>query len=93
LGFWKRFLENTRNVATLANRLEAKVLCFIETVGTDYQLKQCHVPNECKFQILIYKENFTIFRYIIGLLLLIDPCTLFTLLFKPQRYMTPTYSP
>jgi hypothetical protein len=41
------FLENTHNVATLTNRLEAKALpvCFIETLGTDYPLKQCHVPK------------------------------------------------
>jgi hypothetical protein len=57
------FLENTHNFATLANCREAKALCFIETVGTDYQLKRCHVPKEWKHKILIYKENFTIFRY------------------------------
>jgi hypothetical protein len=61
------FLEITHNVATLANRLVAKALCFIETVGTDYPLKQCHVPKEWKSQILIYEENFTIFRYSIVL--------------------------
>jgi len=63
------FLENTHNVATLTNRIEAKTLheCFIETMGTDYPLKQCHVPKEWKPQILIHKENVTIFRYSIGL--------------------------
>lgn len=81
------FLENTHNIATLANRLEAKALCFVETLRTDYPLKQCHVPKEWKPQILIYKENFTVFRHSIGLWLLIDSCTLFALLFKPQCYI------
>ena len=61
------FLENTHNFATLANRLEAKALCIIETLRTDYSLQQCHVPNRWKPQILIYKENFTFFLYSIGL--------------------------
>jgi hypothetical protein len=59
--------KTLENFATLANRPEAKALFLIETLGTDYLLQQCHVPNKWKPQILIYTENFTIFRYSIGL--------------------------